>query len=194
MAKPITGMIPPGGWHYMEGDVKLTSHSYENLLTTVQNYRAENHLPIGDVEGDVSSYLCSNWPNFCHGVDMVVVTSVHPETSQQALLNDITVWAKNILNSGKKNLLVSDELAEQRAQVCKACSENKSWKSGCASCVSAAERVSASIRNGKDTETSVKLGGCNVMRHDNRSAVFMFKKQLSAASNTPKDCWINLNK
>jgi len=32
------------------------------------------------------------------------------------------------------------------------------------------------------------------MRHDNRSAVFMFKKQLSVAANTPKDCWINFNK
>jgi hypothetical protein len=99
MAKPITGMIPPGGWHYMEGDVKLTSHSYETLLTTVENYRAENHLPIGDVDGDVNSFICSNWPNFCHGVDMVVVSSVNPPTSKTELLNDITVWAKNILNS-----------------------------------------------------------------------------------------------
>jgi hypothetical protein len=194
MAKPIIGIIPPGGWHYMEGDVKLASYSYETLLKTVENFRAENHLSIGDVEGDVNSYICSNWPNSCHGVDMVVVSSVNPPTAKSELLNDITVWAKNILNSSKKNLLVSDELAEQRAQVCKICSENKSWKTGCSSCITATERVSASVRNGKDTHTSASLGGCNVMRHDNRSAVFMFKKQLQTTSNTPKTCWINLNK
>jgi hypothetical protein len=105
MAKVIIGMIPPGGWHYYDSDVKLTSHSYESLLKSVENYRAENNLPLGDVEGDVNSYICSNWPNFCHGVDMVVVTSVHPESAQQSLLNDITTWARNLLNSKTANNL-----------------------------------------------------------------------------------------
>jgi len=192
MAKVITGMVPPNGWHYFDSDAKLTSHSYETLLRAVENYRAENNLPLGDVEGDVNSYICSNWPNFCHGVDMVVVTSVNPETQQQSLLNDITVWARNILNSKTANNLVSDELAEERAKTCLDCPQNKKWQAGCGSCVAAAERVSASIRNGRDTKSSAKLGGCLSMRHDNRSAIFFDKSKLTQASSIPENCWMNI--
>lgn len=192
MAKVIIGMIPPGGWHYYDSDVKLTSHSYDGLLKVVQDYRAENHSPVGDVEGDVDSYICSNWPNYCHGVDMVVVTSVHPETRQQSLLNDITTWARNLLNSKTPNKLISDELAEERAKTCKECPNNKPWKSGCSSCVSAAERICASIRNGRDTKSSTKLGGCELMRHDNRSAIFFDTSKLSQATSIPENCWMNI--
>lgn len=192
MAKVIIGMVPPGGWHYYDSDAKLTSHSYEGLLKAVTDYRAENHLPIGDVEGDINSYICSNWPNFCHGVDMVVVTSIHPETKQQTLLNDITIWAKNILNSKTANNLVSDDLAEQRAKTCKSCQYNKNWRGGCGSCVSATERISASIRNGRDTRSSSKLGGCELMRHDNRSAIFFDKSKLSQATSLPEHCWMTI--
>lgn len=192
MAKVILGMIPPGGWHYFDSDAKLTAHSYEGLLKVVEDYRAENHLPVGDVEGDINSYICSNWPNFCHGVDMVVVKSVNPESSQQSLLNDITTWARNLLNSKTVNNLVSDELAEERAKICKGCEHNKSWRSGCASCISSADRISASVRNGRDTKSSTKLGGCRIMRHDNRSAIFFDKNKLSQATSIPNNCWMNI--
>ena len=55
MPKPIVGIIPPGGHHYMERDVKITGSSYKNLLENVTNYRAENHISLGDVEGDVTN-------------------------------------------------------------------------------------------------------------------------------------------
>jgi hypothetical protein len=192
MAKVILGMIPPGGWHYFDSDAKLTAHSYEGLLKVVEDYRAENHLPVGDVEGDINSYICSNWPNFCHGVDMVVVTSVHPESAQQSLLNDITTWARNLLNSKTTNNLVSNELAEERAKICKGCQHNKNWRGGCVSCIASADRISASVRNGRDTQSSTKLGGCNIMRHDNRSAIFFDKNKLSQATSTPDNCWMNI--
>ena len=192
MAKVILGMIPPGGWHYFDSDAKLTAHSYEGLLKVVEDYRAENHLPVGDVEGDINSYICSNWPNFCHGVDMVVVTSVHPESAQQSLLNDITTWARNLLNSKTANNLVSNELAEERAKICKDCQHNKNWRGGCVSCIASADRISASVRNGRDTQSSTKLGGCNIMRHDNRSAIFFDKNKLSQSTSTPDNCWMNI--
>jgi hypothetical protein len=192
MAKVILGMIPPGGWHYFDSDAKLTAHSYEGLLKVVEDYRAENHLSVGDVEGDINSYICSNWPNFCHGVDMVVVKSVHPESAQQSLLNDITTWARNLLNSKTVNNLVSNELAEERAKICKGCQHNKNWRGGCSSCIASADRISASVRNGRDTQSSTKLGGCNIMRHDNRSAIFFDKNKLSQATSTPDNCWMNI--
>jgi hypothetical protein len=192
MAKPILGMVPPGGWHYYQSDVKLTGYSYSDLLKAVEHYRAENHLPGGDVEGDVNSYICSNWPNFCHGVDMVAITSVMRQTASGELLNDVQTWARNILHSTEVHPLVIDDLAEQRAKVCLECPKNVSWRSGCLSCVASTDRLCASVRQARDTASTPVLGGCSLMRHDNRAAVFMDKSSLQKAINLPSNCWVNL--
>ena len=192
MAKPIQGIIPPSGWHYYQSDVRLNGSHYSNLLDVVRNYRAENHLPEGDVEGDVSSYICSNWPNFCHGVDMVTIQSVSPQTPVGYLLQDIQTWAKNILHSTEPNPLVPDDLAEERAKICRRCEENVNWRGGCSSCIVATDRLCASLRQARDTESTAVLGGCRLMRHDNRTAVFLDRSVLQKSSNLPAHCWVNL--
>jgi hypothetical protein len=192
MAKPILGMVPPGGWHYYQSDVKLTGYSYPDLLRVVEHYRAENHLSGGDVEGDVNSYICSNWPNFCHGADMVAIVSVRPQTASGDLLNDIQAWAKNILHSTEAHPLVIDDLAEQRAKVCRACPNNINWRGGCSACVASTDRLCASVRQARDTASSAVLGGCSLMRHDNRAAIFMDRSVLQKAINLPSNCWVNL--
>ena len=189
MPKVILGMIPPSGWHYVESDVRLDAHSFPNLISVVENYRAENHLPIGDVEGDVTSYICSNYPHFCHGVDMVSITSVNPSGD---LLNDIQTWAKNLQNATKPIMFVTDELAEERAKTCRGCPNNSNWRGGCSSCIASTDRLSASVRQGRDTESSAVLGGCSIMRHDNRTAIFLDREELQKASNLPDNCWVNL--
>lgn len=192
MAFPIEGLVPPGGWHYWQGDVKLEGYSMENLYKVVQDYRAENHLPTGDVKGDVNSFICGNYPRNCHGVDSVVVVSVDSPTRQSELLNDITVWAKNILTSQKQIRLVSDELAEARALTCLNCPKNINWKSGCGSCIVATDRLCASIRQGRDTQNTKKLRGCSVLRHDNRAAVFFDKEHFEVTNSVPENCWLKI--
>ena len=192
MAKPILGMIPPGGWHYYESDVKLKGYSLDNLYKVVQNYRAENHIPLGDVIGDVNSYLCSNFPQYCHGVDMVVVQSVNPMTATGELLNDITTWAKNMLQSNKPHVTVSDDLAEQRSKICLGCKYNVNWRAGCGACIVAAERLSAAVRQARDTRSSKVLGGCSKMRHDNRSAIFFDRDEFTPTGDLPDHCWLKM--
>jgi hypothetical protein len=194
MPKPIVGIIPPGGHHYMEGDVKISGSSYKNLLENVTNYRAENYIPVGDVEGDVTNYICGNWPHFCHGVDMVVVTSVASPTARTELMNDISTWARNILYSTERNQLVSDEVAEERAKICRNCPNNVNWRGGCSSCIAATDRICASIRNARDTKSSAVLGGCKLLRHDNRTAIFFDKEKLAESNDLPNFCWLNNNK
>jgi len=191
MPKPIEGLIPPGGLHYTESDVKITASSYKNLLENVTNYRAENHISLGDVEGDVTNYICGNWPHFCHGVDMVVVTSVTSPTGRSELMNDISTWARNILHSNERTQLVSDDLAEQRAKICRQCPNNVNWRGGCSSCIAATDRICASIRNARDTKSSAVLGGCKLLRHDNRTAIFFDKDKLSESNDLPEFCWLN---
>lgn len=192
MATPIQGMVPPGGWHFKQGDVTLEGDCYANLIEVVSNFRAENNLPQNDVTGDVNSYICGNWPHFCHGVDAVSVVSYLTPTTGTQLMNDVQAWAKLVLNSNKPHPLVLDELAEARAQVCEKCPKNLNWRSSCSSCVSAVDRLSAGVRQGRDVKSSVNLGGCFVMRHDNRSAVFLDRDALNKAANLPADCWVNV--
>jgi len=191
MATPILGMLPPSGWHYIEGDVRINGVTYDSLIQNVEHYRAENHLPSGDVEGDVNSFICSNWPQFCHGVDMVAITSVNPETDTMALSNDIQTWAKNLQQSQEPINMVTDELAEARAKTCRNCPENVNWRGGCSSCISTTERLTAGVRQGRDTASSAVLGGCKSMRHDNRTAIFIDKDQFLKATNLPSNCWLN---
>jgi hypothetical protein len=191
MAKPIIGMIPPSGWHYFEGDVRLSGNSYHDLLKVVEHYRAENNIAAGDVEGDVNSFICGNYPTFCHGVDMVSVVSVNAPTQTTELLNDIQTWAKNLQRSNKNLLMVTEEEAERRAKICRGCVQNVNWRGGCNSCIAATERLSASVRQGRDTPSSEVLGGCLVQRHDNRTAIFFDADELPKATNLPENCWLN---
>lgn len=191
MAKPILGMVPPNGWHYKDGDVLLKGYSLENLYQVVSDYRAENHLPLGDVRGDVNNFICGSYPNNCHGVDMVVVTSVTPPNRSSELLADITTWAKSILMTKKPIQMVTDEIAELRAQICLGCKKNLNWRAGCGSCVTAADRLSTSIRQARETKSSRVLGGCAIMRHDNRSAIFFDTQHFTPTNSLPEHCWIN---
>jgi hypothetical protein len=193
MAKPIMGMVPPRGWQYVDGDVVLKGYSLENLYKIVEDYRAENHLPIGDVIGDVNNHICGSYPNFCHGVDSVSVTSVVPPNRQSELLSDITTWAKNLLHSRKPIQMVTPEVAEQRAKICLSCTKNLNWRAGCTSCIAATDRLSASIRQAKETKSSQVLGGCTIMRHDNRSAIHFEQSHFVPTNNLPENCWINKN-
>jgi hypothetical protein len=191
VAKPIIGLIPPGGWHYIDGDARITGYNYDDLVASVRNYRAENNLPSGDPVGDINSYICSNWPRNCHGVDMVSVTSVEPLTGSIELMNDVQVWAKNILNSNKPHPLVTDEVAEERAKICRSCPQNINWRAGCNSCIAAADRLCASIRQARETKSTEVLGGCRMLRHDNRTAVFLDKDVLHKTNTLPNTCWLN---
>ena len=192
MAYPNASVVPPGGWHYYQGDVKLEGYSLEVLYKTVENYRAENHLPAGDIIGDVNSYLCGRNPYYCYGGDSSVSVSVTTTSRSGELLQDITTWSKNILLSQKPIRLVSDELAEARALTCQACPKNTQWKSGCGSCITATERLCASIRQGRDTRNTKALKGCSVMRHDNRAAVFFDKEHFEVTSSVPDNCWLKV--
>jgi hypothetical protein len=191
MAIPNFSIIPPNGWHYIDGDVKLEGYSYLNLVKVVENYRAENNLPAGDVKGDIATYLCGNWPHNCHGTESVVHVSVTPQTATTELLNDIQTWAKNLLHSNKPLHFVTEELAEARAKTCLNCPQNVNWRAGCGSCIVSTDRISASVRQGRDTSSSAVLGGCMMMRHDNRSAIFFDKDTFEKPNNLPQNCWLN---
>jgi hypothetical protein len=192
MPKLIKGIVPPGGWHFIQDGVTLKASGHTELVKTVEAFRAENELPIGDVEQEITDQVCARTPQSCHGVDSVLI-KVHKATvnDKNTLIRDISVWASNLLRQKTPFRLVGDELAESRSQICRKCPENVNWRGGCRSCITAADRVCATVRQARDTKSSKVLGGCQKLRHDNRTAIFLEKEFLSTDSSVPDYCWLN---
>jgi hypothetical protein len=191
VAKPILGIVPPGGFHYFQGDVRIDSDTLEGLYNAVMHHRAANSIPHQNTRDDVDAYLCGQNPQFCHSVDEVVVKVIPTAKNVQELMDDIQTWARNILASPRPHPLVGDELAEARAQICGKCPYNVNWRGGCGPCITATDRLSASVRQARETDSTKVLGGCSVLRHDNRAAVFMNPEDLATSSDIPDLCWLN---
>ena len=188
----IENLIPPGGFHYYHGDVKLMGYSKDDIINIIKQYRAANNLPSGDAEADYLSYVCGNFPANCHAVQYYHETSPVPPSRMDELMEDVKAWSNQTLVSNKPIVLVSDGEAERRAKICLACSKNFTWKTkACAPCIQAVERNCALIRQTKETYTSSKLGGCLALRHDNRTAVWLDNEELNTANNLPSACWKN---
>lgn len=186
--KPIEGMVPPGGWHFIDQGVTLTGEDFESLVRTVQKFRVENGYIVGNVAGEVTTYLCTRAPRYCHGTE-----HLKPSTAPMPLNNlmdDVGQWARNLLYSKTKYALVNDTDAENRAVTCARCPNNLPWTGACSSCVATVERNSAAVRQGRDTPTSRILGGCSKMRFDNRSAVFINSDTFTDKPALPENCWL----
>jgi hypothetical protein len=192
--KLIDGIVPPNGFHFPEGDVILRGDSVPHLVSVIEAYRAENGIPYKDVEPEIYEYFCSRWPYFCQFYD----TEQHLQkpfvspVAEPTLLNDLQSWSAAIINQQNAPLMVSGDVAEARAEICKRCDNDVRWKSGCGSCINAVERTTAAIRSARDTTTSKRLGACKVMRHCNRTAVWLDKTAfLNPAQPLPSACWLN---
>jgi hypothetical protein len=155
------------------------------------HHRAANSIPHHNTREDVDDYICGQNPEFCHKVEEVRVYTGPPNYNVQSLLDDIQVWAKNILASPQEHPLVGNELAEARSQICSKCVHNVNWRGGCGPCITATDRLSASVRQARETDSTKVLGGCLILRHDNRAAVFMQPENLAKSSDIPNFCWLN---
>lgn len=191
--KLVEGIIPPNGFHFPEGEVVLRAGSFAELVAVVEAYRAENGIPYKDVAPEVNEYFCSRWPHFCNIYD--TPDTLHGYVSPVAepqLLNQLQSWSAALLNAQSEPLMVDSGEAEARAAICNRCEKNVRWKSGCGTCISVIERTTAAIRSARDTTTSRKLMACSVMRHCNRTAVWLDKTVFSTpAEPLPEACWLN---
>lgn len=152
MNHPIEGMIPPGGWHYVDrlDGIRVPldggANDYRDLLDSVLHRRLANRLPVGDVQADVDEYICSNFPAQC-GIIHNPIPNI-PHTDQTRYIDRISQALIKLQDSGVK--LVSRELATQRAQSCLQCPHNVEWENQCPSCVGSAKQLSHLIRQGQD--------------------------------------------
>ena len=58
-------LIPPGGWYFLNNNVKIEEQTYEELVNSVKKHRINNKLPSGNVEFEVNEQICERWGNGC---------------------------------------------------------------------------------------------------------------------------------
>jgi hypothetical protein len=200
MSRVIDSIVMPGGWHFPVLDrtgkplpSPLRSNSYQQLIQAVIKFRADNVIPIGDVEAEVEEYICSNFPHMCHRVPgaSVTVEVKYSLPKQIVTLTDrMLEWLDSrIENHSIENLELKSE-AERRAEICSRCPYNVRWNSSCSTCVDAVNRMSTILRCGQDTRPGKKLRACQILGHENRAAVWLRRSNLASSPDLPSHCWL----
>jgi hypothetical protein len=198
MREVIESVVMPGGWHKPEKDrlgrdmpQPIRADTYQKLIEAVIQFRVDNVIPIGDVRRDVNDYICSNFPHMCHPVTgaVVQVSIDHHPTGTKTLTDNMIQWLDGaITNHSSEHLEMSLE-AQRRAEICIKCRFNTQWNSSCGSCLEAVNRMSSIIRMGNDTPRGHKLKACQILQHENRSAVWLRRERINQSLDLPAHCW-----
>lgn len=197
----IESIVMPGGWHKPEKDrlgrdmpEPIRAATYRALIDAVAKFRADNMIPIGDVKTEIDNYICLTFPHMCHsiiGAEVTIQISHGPRSVATAkTLTDemIQTMDQQLTNHSSENLELRQE-AQRRADICRRCQFNAKWNNSCGSCVEAVNRLSTILRAGQDVTHSRDLKACQILKHENRSAVWLRLDGIASNPNLPQHCW-----
>lgn len=195
----IESVVMPGGWHKPEKDrlgqdlpEPIRADTYKKLIEAVVQFRLDNSIPLGDVKAEVDEYICTTFPHMCHYIEnarVVITVGKPPPNRRPSLTDDIIQWFVRVLKDHSIDKLVTPDVAKQRAEICRKCKLNIRWNESCGSCVETINRSSALVRFGQDVPHGKELKGCQVLRHENRSAVWLKDEFLESDDSLPSYCW-----
>lgn len=198
MREVIESVVMPGGWHKPEKNragmvmpAPIRADTYKQLIEAVIKFRADNVIPIGDAKADVDEYICSNFPHMCHPeLPYTVEVYVDNKSNEIKTLTDhMLQWLdKTIEHHSIDNLEMRTE-ALRRADICLGCRYNTKWNSSCGSCSEAVGRMSNILRLGNDVPRGHKLKACQILKHENRAAVWLKKEKIMRSNDVPNHCW-----
>lgn len=187
-------LVPPLGWIYRQDGIILREQTFDDLVKLLLSHRKENNIAIGDPIQDIEDQIADEYPNFIINGDLkkkfMGVSFFHTVQSfAQFLLN----WA---LSGGQ---LVDQNTANLRAEICKACHNNKpssEVRQGCSTCNKMGSLVINSVRSkiiGKhSTPSDNKILTCGICGCDNKISVWIPNEILLSpeeANAFPTFCW-----
>jgi hypothetical protein len=187
---PKEHIIPPGGFHFMEGEHRIESHSYQALADAVLQYRINNKLPVGNPLREVFDYVCNNHPHFCTS------PTLPNQGSKQTLASRVATWMAQLYQSSRSILIefafVEQGEADRRAAICAKCPLNEDWRQGCGSCRESTKQIGFTFRAGRKSKDEGGLMACSVTGQENATAVWL-KAPPSLSPEThnqlPEHCW-----
>jgi hypothetical protein len=153
------------------------------LYRNICEWRRANGWPQGlGLEDEVEQETCLRYPQECIGVDERLIARRHFTISDVATG---TRAFKNQVVAG--NPLVSQEEADRRASICRACPMNGPIAGGCASCSAGAELLGLLVR-GRTTPYDDKLSNCRICACFIKTAVhWALEPQWEALSQGQRD-------
>lgn len=174
----ISGMTPPGGWHFRQKLVSqparpraqvIGAMSYEQLVENVFQFRLNNleMVPSGtatreQAEQDIAFYICGHWRHNCTGsaAELANAGKTPPPVKHYPRpINRIEDWLTVLTERPLK--WVDQARASERAQVCLKCPMNQPWSVGsCKPCNANVDRREKLIRGSRSTGLEPKLKGC----------------------------------
>jgi len=190
---PRPHVIPPGGYHYLQGGHRIEGSSYENLAENVLRYRLDNKLPVGNPHSDVLDFVCSRHPHFCMKPRQIVIGD-----GRLPLTSRVTQWISHMYQTlrGSKldAMFVGQAVADSRSLVCSACPKNVAWSAGgCGTCHENTKHVAFTFRGGRKAARQDLLRACSVAGHENATAVWLsvFPTLTNEQRQTvPDKCWL----
>ena len=199
----ITGVMPPGGWHYPQvlssGEkVRLWSHSFEQLLADMLDFRRRHsdlcggaaRATIEAVRADLKAYMCAHFRQNCAdspGTSTITARVGIGVTSYQRPIDRTADWLAQLAQLSVPK--VDPALAAFRAQICAACPQNVRWATPCAPCN---DSVLVSIQNAKgsaQTPYDRHLFSCRIYGHSNEVAVWLADTHSNSEQKAPDICW-----
>jgi len=193
----IEAMVMPGGWHKPEKDrlgrdmpEPISAQTYRSLIDAVIKFRADNVIPIGDVKAEIDQYICTAFPRMCHQFEGVSRIDIASEPSPiKTLTDDMIQTMDGQLQDHSTEELELKQEAQRRASICAGCQYNVRWNSNCGSCVEAVNRMSTILRAGNSLPRERDLRACQILRHENRSAVWLRIDKIKTNPDLPGFCW-----
>ncbi len=188
---------PPGGWRYPVAEgVTLTAMNEERLITQIHEYRLRNNIPPGDIERDIDTYYCTNWPEACQKEPSDYLGPSAPASpSREPLVNRVTRWVTTLIARmprGGYPLASTAEVAS-RSLICASCPANKNWRTGCLGCSSNVAALLIQLRALRRTPHDSLLLACTFGGWANESAVHLSPAELvltdQQKSEMPNKCW-----
>lgn len=191
MLVPKTNVVPPGGFHFMEGSHRVEGHSYINVAENLMRYRVDNKLPIGNPVGEVLDFVCQHHPHFCHETNTSAAAA-----ATLPLASRVAQWVAKLYavlrGQNVDTLFVDQKTADARASACSGCPHNQTWAGGCGTCARDTRRISYTFRGGRTAKSEKELYGCDLIGHDNATAVWLKELPLVAPDvyeKLPDFCW-----
>lgn len=194
----IDGIVPiGGGWRY-EQPYKGELHriptagdagSSHRLVEMVKRFRINQHIDMGDVEGDVAEYIKKESP----------INNRFPKRAEKRAAEAGRIKHRPLIERIRDNLLVHgsktprllliDEV-ERRTEICLKCPQNIKWMTGCIPCCDEITSRGQNLRQ-QAVAPSDALRACRLHDYYLPAITFLDRDELGNAHiDAPAYCWM----
>ena len=187
----LKNVTPPDGFRYIDPDTKraFRDMNLEDLTKQAVAHRVANKLNVDNYQAVIEDWLCRQMPDgICSGNSPVFTgfAGVH-RTAENTVNATLSLY-----KATQGAPIVSQDEAERRAKICKACDRNVPF-SGCSSCRGVKQAVEELLRGRRILKT-YGLHACSITGVMNEYVAFSDRDTLlrvmgGRLSQAPPECW-----